>query len=282
MAIYAIGDIQGCYFSLLALLKKIDFDREQDTLWLVGDLVNRGPHSLEVLRFIADLPHKICVLGNHDIHLLGVYFGVRKAHPKDTFQAILAAPDRERLIQFLLDQPLFHWDRNLGYAMVHAGIHPSWSFEETEQYAQDISHQLRNPDHAQMSAFLRLLFGDQPKAWQPNLEGQDRSRFIVNCLTRMRLCNADHALRFDYKGTYERRPPETEAWFNLRTWRSDEKLIFGHWAALMGDTRLPQVFGLDTGCVWGQRLTALRLPDAASVSVKNQDTIPITIQVTGF
>ena len=267
MTTYAIGDIQGCYQSLLALLKKIEFDPELDTLWFVGDLVNRGPSSLEVLRFISSLPNKICTLGNHDIHLLGVYFGVRAPHPKDTLEPILQAPDREALIHFLLQQPLFHWNKKLGFAMVHAGIHPQWSFEDAEKYSGEISTALRNPNLSQVKTFLSHIFGDAPEEWSPHLAGYDRARCLINCFTRMRICTLNNELIFDYKGTYEQRPQGTEAWFNLRQWKPHEKLIFGHWAALMGDTKLAHVFGLDTGCIWGHQLTTLKIPDEIMYSV---------------
>jgi bis(5'-nucleosyl)-tetraphosphatase (symmetrical) len=268
MTTYAIGDIQGCFQSLLKLLEKIDFNPINDTLWLVGDLVNRGPQSLEVLRFVSTLPHVVCTLGNHDIHLLGVHAGIREPHAKDTIDSILEAPDREELIHWLLQQKLFHWDKKLGYAMVHAGIHPSWSFEEASRYSDEISTHLKNPDPLQLKDFLGSVFGDQPKQWSTTLQGADRSRFLVNCFTRMRVCHTDLSLCLDYKGTVERRPEGTEAWFNYRSWNPNEKLIFGHWAALMGDTKNPHLFGIDTGCVWGHRLTALKLEDGSTISIK--------------
>ncbi len=261
MTTYAIGDIQGCYQPLQELLKKIHFNPDQDTLWLVGDLVNRGPESLEVLRFLSDLPHVVCTLGNHDIHLLGVYFGVRKLHHKDTLAALLKAPDAEKLIFWLLRQKLFHWDKKLGFAMAHAGIHPSWSFEDAEKYSDEISAALTNPDLNQLKLFLSQIFGDSPAQFSPDLQGPDRARCIINCFTRMRVCTPDSQLIFDYKGTYENRPSHTEAWFNQRVWRTEEKLIFGHWAALMGQAQHPNLFGIDTGCVWGNQLTALKIPE---------------------
>jgi bis(5'-nucleosyl)-tetraphosphatase (symmetrical) len=268
MATYAIGDIQGCFASLNRLLEKIQFNPTSDTLWLVGDLINRGPRSLEVLRFLASLPQKIVILGNHDIHFLGVYFGVRAPHPKDTLAQLLAAPDVDQLVKFLLQQKLFHWDRHQGYAITHAGIHPSWTFEEAEQYSLELEHEFQNSNSTQLKNFLAHLFGDEPRQWSSSLQGADRTRCLINCFTRMRVCDPDLSLRLDYKGTYERRPEHTEAWFNLRTWNDSEKLIFGHWAALMGDTKRSNLFGIDTGCVWGQHLTALRLEDAFTFAVK--------------
>jgi bis(5'-nucleosyl)-tetraphosphatase (symmetrical) len=258
---YAIGDIQGCYQPLQQLLKKIEFNPSQDTLWLVGDLVNRGPQSLEVLRFLADLPQTICTLGNHDIHLLGVYFGVRNPHPKDTLEPILEAPDAEKLIHWLRQQKLFHWDKTLGFAMAHAGIYPSWSFEDAQKYSEEISQALQTNNLNQLKLFLSQIFGDDPKQFSPDLTGWDRARCIINCFTRMRVCTPDSELIFDYKGTYQDRPVHTEAWFNQRIWDPREKLIFGHWAALMGQTQHPNLFGIDTGCIWGNQLTALKLPD---------------------
>ncbi len=269
MTTYAIGDIQGCFQSLLKLLEKIEFNPTIDTLWLVGDLINRGPQSLEVLRLVSTLPNVVCTLGNHDIHLLGVHFGVRALHPKDTLNSILEAPDRDELMYWLLQQKLFHWDKKAGYAMVHAGIHPTWSFEDAESYSHEISAHLKNPDLNKVKNFLQTAFVDHPNHWSPSLKDPDRSRVIVNCFTRMRVCNQDLSLCLDYKGTIERRPPGMEAWFNCRTWKAHEKLIFGHWAALMGDTKHSNLFGIDTGCVWGQRLTALKLEDGSTTSIKH-------------
>ncbi len=278
MTTYAIGDIQGCYASLQTLLEKISFNPAKDRLWFVGDLVNRGPKSLEVLRFISTLKGAICTLGNHDLHLLGVYFGVRKSLKKDTLQEILKAPDSEQLMHWLLKQKLFHWDKELGYAIAHAGIHPSWNFEEAETYSLEISTALQNSDTSQVRLFLSQIFGDHPN--HPDLlhpysnsnlnsdSNADRARFIINCFTRMRVCTPQSALLLDYKGTYENRPESTEAWFKLRSWLPGERLIFGHWAALMGKAPEPHLFAVDTGCIWGNQLTALRLSDGARISVE--------------
>lgn len=256
MSTYAIGDVQGCFDDLKQLLADLKFNEATDTLWFVGDLVNRGDKSLETLRFIKNLPNKICVLGNHDIHLLAVYYGVRALQPKDTLQSILDAPDCNELIQFLREQPLFHWDKKLGYAMVHAGIHSSWSFADAVNYSNLVSSELKSDN---IKPFLSEAFGNEPNYWDESLKDMNKMRSIINAFTRTRLTTPNEHQVFNYKGTYKARPEGTEAWFNLRRWQHHEKLIFGHWAALGGKTPHPNLFAIDTGCVWGNELTGIKI-----------------------
>lgn len=266
MPSYAIGDIQGCYQTLLKLLEKINFNPEQDTLWFVGDLVNRGPQSLETLRFIKQLgpKHKV-VLGNHDLHLLAVAYGVRASGPHDTIQDVLNAPDRDELIDWLRHQPLLHHDHNLHFTMVHAGILPSWDLEKAKQLAREVEAALQSDD---IKKFLKNLFEkSEPHLWRDDLQGIDRLRCIVNIFTRMRFLKQDGALDIENTGTLTDKTPDEDAWFNLVQNAGDEKIVFGHWAALNGETNHASIFGVDTGCAWGNKLTAMRLEDLEQLEV---------------
>jgi bis(5'-nucleosyl)-tetraphosphatase (symmetrical) len=263
MPTYAIGDVQGCYDELQALLDHIAFNPAQDQLWFAGDLVNRGHQSLQVLRFIRDLPNAVVVLGNHDIYLLSLANG----HPfKDhTVQDVLTAPDCQELIDWLRRQPLLHYDPRLNYVMTHAGVLPQWSLIQAQHYAREVEAVLQSDDYAQ---HLDDLYGDQPDQWQENLSGYDRLRFIVNAFTRMRFCTRDGQLNFSCTGKISSAPKDMLAWFQVpHRAIGDTPIVFGHWAALEGKTQAPGVFGLDTGCVWGGSLTAMRLEDGEQFSV---------------
>jgi len=202
MAVYAIGDIQGCYAELMALLEAVQFDAASDQLWFTGDLVNRGPESLRVLRFVRDLNERtpsaaITVLGNHDLHLLAVAAGEGRQHHSDTLDEILAAPDRETLLDWLRHQPLLHHDAALGVTLIHAGLPPQWSLLEAQQYAGEVEAVLRGDSYQE---FFAHMYGNQPDQWQENLTGWDRLRFITNCFTRLRYCDADGKLDLQAKG----------------------------------------------------------------------------------
>lgn len=257
MATYAIGDIQGCYDEMRRLLDTIGFDPAQDRLWLVGDLVNRGAQSLEVLRFLRGLgEHAITVLGNHDLHLLVVAAGVRKPHRGDTLDALLAAPDRDELLDWLRHQRLMHVDA--GYAMVHAGLLPQWSTAQALALAREVEAALQGPDHGE---FLQQMYGNAPTQWREDLAGYDRLRVIVNAMTRLRLCTPEGVMEFSHKTGLEGTPDGYLPWFDVAGRASrDTPVLFGHWAAL-GLMLRPDVLGLDSGCVWGRRLTAIRLED---------------------
>ena len=269
MATYAIGDVQGCYSELRSLLREFDFDARSDRLWFAGDLVNRGPSSLEVLRFVADLGDRArTVLGNHDLHLVASARGVRRLRDKDTFHDVLDAADGEMLIDWLRDRPILHHDPERAFVMVHAGIPPAWTIDEAVIRGTELSRALRAPDHAQL---LSNMYGNKPDRWRKSLTGFDRLRFITNAFTRMRYCHGDGRLDFS-----ETRPPGDQdasltPWYMLRDSATDgTRIVFGHWATLQARAALARtlhVRHLDTGCVWGGSLTALRLEDDREFSV---------------
>jgi bis(5'-nucleosyl)-tetraphosphatase (symmetrical) len=260
MATYAIGDIQGCYESLQCLLKKIAFNPEVDTLWLVGDLINRGPDSLATLRYLYSIRDSVeFVLGNHDLHFLAVAYGLRKKGQSDTLEALLNAPDRQELIDWLIQGKLFHTDEGLGFSMVHAGIPPMWSLQQAQAHAREVEAVLQS---RYCHEFLRNMYGNQPNRWKNKLIGLERLRVITNYFTRMRFCTDEGMLEFDAKENMIAAPLGFAPWFSFsdRKTRND-KIIFGHWAALEGKTHTPNIYALDTGCVWGGALTAMRLED---------------------
>lgn len=256
MAIYAIGDVQGCFDELQQLLDKIAFDESCDQLWFVGDLVNRGAKSLETLRFIKKLGNAaVTVLGNHDVHLLvAAHFPERVKH-KDTIRAILNAPDCDELLAWLRQQPLFHYDEILNIGLLHAGLPPQWNLAQTQTMARLAEQALQTND----KHFLAHLYGNHPDLWAENLTDMDLLRFIFNCFTRLRFCDEAGKLDFEYNGELGSQPAHLLPWFNLKNRQTaDVTLVFGHWAAL-GFHQANHCFGIDTGCVWGNELTALRL-----------------------
>ncbi len=257
MATYAIGDVQGCYTALRRLLDKIDFDPARDRLWLVGDLVNRGPNSLEVLRFVKSLGTRaVTVLGNHDLHLLVVAGGHVEPHRGDTLDPILKAPDRDELIDWLRRRKMMHAAGR--YALVHAGLVPQWTTKRALALAREVEAALQRDDYGE---FLRNMYGNQPDRWRDDLEGYDRLRVITNVLTRIRLCTADGRMEFKHKKAPVNMPPGFVPWFDAPRRRNrTTKVLFGHWAALGLYTK-SNVVCLDTGCVWGRKLTAMRLRD---------------------
>jgi len=257
VATYAIGDVQGCFRSLQRLLDEIAFEERRDKLWFVGDLVNRGPDSLATLRFVRGLGAGATVtLGNHDLHLLAVAEGLEKIRRDDTFEELLAAPDRDELLDWLRHCPLMHLEA--GYAMVHAGLLPAWSVSRALALAAEVEAALQA---ASYRSFLAGMYGNQPSRWDESLTGFDRLRVTVNALTRLRLCTADGQMEFKHTGQPKTLPSGFMPWFEVPQRRSqDTPVIFGHWSALPALTR-PNLFALDTGCVWRRRLTALRLED---------------------
>lgn len=266
MAVWAIGDLQGCLAPLESLLAKIRFDPDTDRLWCVGDLVNRGPESLACLRRIRELGDAaVMVLGNHDLHLLAVACGVDRRKHADTLDDILDAPDRDALLDWLAHRPLLHRDRRLEWTLVHAGLPPGWDLDLAERLAGEVETALQSDP----SAFFREMYGDRPERWDPDLEGPERLRFIVNALTRLRFVRSDGSLDLAAKGPPAEAPPGTLPWFEYPTRRSrGERIVFGHWSTL-GYHRGEGVLSLDTGCVWGGALTAARLdgeePEAVHV-----------------
>jgi bis(5'-nucleosyl)-tetraphosphatase (symmetrical) len=267
MALYAIGDVQGCDAELGTLLGTLKFSADRDSLWFVGDLVNRGPDSLKVLRRIRALGDAATViLGNHDLHLLAVAYGGARLRSDDTLDDILAAPDRAALLEWLQERPLMHEDTNLNVCMVHAGLAPQWDRTQARSCAHELEKALRrNPQK-----LFERLYGDQPDRWEDSLHGEERLRFIANCLTRLRYVDAEGRLALRAKGSPKKAQTKPLIpWFEAQParWRGS-RIVFGHWSTL-GFFRNADVTGLDTGCVWGDRLTALRLdvPDAKPVQV---------------
>lgn len=257
MAIYAIGDLQGCFTAFQRLIDLIRFDPAQDKMWLVGDIVNRGPDSLSVLRYIKQAGDAmIMVLGNHDLHLLMVAAGIAKNHSSDTIQPVLDAPDRDELLHWLRQQKLFHAQGQ--YAMVHAGLLPSWSIAQAEQLAHEAEWALRQGNYQE---FFSQMYGNEPNYWKDEWTGYTRLRVIINAMTRMRICTPAGKMNFAFKGDLQSIPPGYVPWFNIPQRASQEAIIIcGHWSAL-GLHITDNLIALDTGCVWGGQLTAIRLED---------------------
>ena len=265
MTTWAIGDLQGCLPAFEQLLKRIRFDATADTLWLVGDLVNRGPDSLGTLRRVYALRDRVrVVLGNHDLHLLAVASGAHPPRRKDDFGAILAAPDREQLLGWLQQQPLLHYDAALDTVMTHAGIPPQWSLLDAQRLAREVEEALRGP---QALAYFRDMYGNEPACWSESLSGSTRLRTITNYFTRMRFVDAGGALDLASKEGLDTAPPGFAPWFAAPHRRCDGvRIVFGHWAALQGRVDVPNVLALDTGCVWGGALTAVNLVSGTRVA----------------
>ena len=257
MATIAIGDVQGCYDQLMRVLERAAYDERRDTLWFVGDLVNRGPQSAKTVRFAKSLGERqVTVLGNHDLALLVVAAGLAKPHRGDTFHDILSAPDREELLAWLRHQKMMHAGE--GYAMVHAGLLPQWSIARALQLGREVEAVLQGPDHRD---FLKNLYGNEPLRWSDDLAGYDRLRVIVNAMTRLRLITADGTMEFSHKLGLENAPAGYLPWYDAPARASrGTAVIFGHWAAL-GLLLREDVVCLDSGCVWGRSLSALRLED---------------------
>ena len=257
MATYAIGDIQGCYQSFQQLLERIDFNFSRDRLWLVGDIINRGSGSLQTLRWIYQHQAAVTmVLGNHDLHALAVAEGFVSPHRHDTLQSILAAPDRMELLHWLRHQPMIHAAD--GYLMVHAGLLPQWDVGQALALGAEVESALRDEGYRD---FLANMYGNQPAYWDEDLRGMDRLRLITNAMTRLRACTIDGHMDFRFKGELGDMPAGLMPWFELPDRRSrDTDILFGHWSA-MGLQRRPHLFALDSGCLWGGQLTAMRLQD---------------------
>ncbi len=256
MATYAIGDVQGCYDELRALLKEAGFREKQDRLWFVGDLVNRGPASLEVLRYVRALGERaVTVLGNHDLHLVTQHEGFERPRKDDTFQDVLAAKDRKALVDWLRSRPMMHVEGD--YAMVHAGLLPQWSLSRARELAHEVEKALSGNSYRD---FLADMYGSMPDRWSDELGGWDRLRVIVNAMTRMRFCTADGRMEFKSKGALP--PAGYRPWFETRPKQERASIVCGHWSAL-GLKLTARLAALDTGCVWGGALSALRLEDRA-------------------
>ena len=257
MAIYAVGDVQGCYAELQQLLEQVRFDPAQDKLWLVGDLVNRGPDSLAVLRLVQSLGNSaITVLGNHDLHLLAVANGIAEPHRTDTLDEILNAPDRDELLHWLRNRPLLHVEDS--YVLVHAGLLPQWSVVSAASLAREAETALRGNDYV---TFLKRMYGNTPRGWRDDLTGYKRLRVIINTFTRMRICTLAGEMEFKFKSEIHNIPPGYLPWFDVPNRASAAStVIFGHWSAL-GLVLRENVMALDTGCLWGGPMSAVRLDD---------------------
>lgn len=269
MSVYAIGDVQGCFDELEALLRELEFRRGEDRLWFVGDLVNRGPRSLDVVRFVSELGGDAkVVLGNHDLNLLAIAAGVRKLRNQDTVRDILEAPDANELLGWLSRQPLLVREAGIPYTMVHAGLPPQWDIATAERVAREVEATIAGDARTE---FLREMYGDEPSCWNAELAGSQRLRFITNALTRIRYVDADGCLDLRHSGPPGSQPDDLVPWFAADNRRSrEESIVFGHWATLQINEPLEpahHVYHLDTGCVWGGRLTALRLDDGRRFSV---------------
>lgn len=257
MARYAIGDVQGCLDDLRELLKRCRHSADRDVLWFVGDLVNRGPQSLETLRFVRSLgAGAIVVLGNHDLHLLALAFGSkRKSKDGDTLDDVLAAPDRDQLLEWLMSRPLAVFDEPRGDFLVHAGLVPDWTPRAAAMLAREVEAVLRDDPRSLFDS----MYGNQPDRWSDSLRGMDRLRFVINAFTRMRYCRADGAIDLAFKGAPGAQPTGLHPWFDAPGRKSaGVRVICGHWSTL-GFRKRPDLLALDTGCVWGGALTAVNL-----------------------
>ncbi len=255
MATYAIGDIQGCFEPLERLLSKISFRRGRDRLWLAGDLVNRGPASLEVLRWARGLGRSVvAVLGNHDLHLLAAACGIREPRASDTLDHVLSAHDREPLLDWLRNQPLLLRER--GHAMVHAGLHPAWTLDQAARLAHEVERELRARDWDNR---LEAIYHRRTKPWKKKLVGATRVRTALSVFVSIR-CVDEHGGLCDFSGAPEDAPKGCRPWYALRSGRDEPTLLFGHWA-MLGHRMTTSWIALDSGCVWGNALTAVRLED---------------------
>ncbi|MCJ8320441.1 MAG: symmetrical bis(5'-nucleosyl)-tetraphosphatase [Colwellia sp.] len=259
MALYIVGDLQGCLTELQGLLKQVDFIPTKDELWLVGDLVARGPRSLETLRFLKSLGDCVKpVLGNHDLHLLATYAGHKKVNPKDCLGDLLAAADVDELMDWLAQQPLIRQLPNEEAYMSHAGLSPQWTIEEALLQAH-IAH--KNIASKERSYWLKTMYGDQGNDWNKVSNAIERFRYTINALTRMRYCDESLTLEFQHKDPPNLAPKNLKPWFELVSLTKNQSWVFGHWAALMGVCATKNIYALDTGCVWRNHLTMIRWHD---------------------
>lgn len=266
MPTYAVGDIQGCYEEFAALLDRLEFEPQRDRLWLVGDLVNRGPKSLEVVRKVRALGDAaVTVLGNHDLHLLAVRYGGHTTKPGDTLDDLLSVPDSDEILDWLRSLPLLAADEQLGFVMSHAGIPHIWGLDEAQERAREVEAVIQGDEFRE---YFAGLYGNEPACWSDDLEGLDRWRIITNFFTRMRFVNEAGCLNLTYKGGLDDAPDGWHPWFRLRARNPlPVRIVFGHWAALGGETGDDQTIGLDTGCVWGGSLTAMCLETGELTSI---------------
>ncbi len=264
MSTYAIGDLQGCYQQLQQLLHKVNYSSEKDFLWFCGDLINRGPDSLKCLKFVkerVEAAEAVTVLGNHDLHFLAVAAGLKPSFATDTLDELLLDNHKYQFIDFLRQQPLCFYDTKLDFFLVHAGLIPQWDQQSALQEAGFVEKILLQDDNYE--TFLKHMYGDEPNGWRDNLPDIDRARFITNVLTRIRFCTPSGQLDLKHKGSLNSQPDHLLPWFQLPNRKSEKnRIIFGHWAQLYCDweaIKTPKIFPIDSGCVWGNTLTALEL-----------------------
>lgn len=263
MSIYALGDLQGCFEPLERIIDELKFDPARDRLWFVGDLVNRGPDSLRCLRFVKSLgPAAVTVLGNHDLHLVCVAEGVERRRKRDTLDDVLAAPDRDELVGWLRERPLMHVEE--GFALVHAGLLPQWTVARARGLAAEVESRLRGPDYREL---LERMYGDEPDRWSESLTGIERLRVIINAMTRLRVVDAQGAMVLRFKGEPGEASDAWTPWFDAPGRASrDHTVVCGHWSAL-GLAMRADLLSLDSGCVWGRSLSAVRLQDRSLFQV---------------
>lgn len=271
MAIYIVGDIQGCFSELKALLNKANFIENKDELWLAGDIVARGPDSLATIRFIKSLGQSAkMVLGNHDLHLLAIYAGIKNAHKKDQLDELLAASDIDELMNWLAQQPLIQKIPGENTYMTHAGLSPQWTIKEAIEQAGSANKKLSSKHR---NKWLAKMYGELPNDWTQAKSNTEKFRYTINAFTRMRYCHKDKTLEFNCKEALADAPLDLIPWFELRDVVDSTNLIFGHWATLMGQCPHKNVYPLDTGCVWGNHLTMLRWDDKQVFTEKSHKNI---------
>ncbi|MES2623802.1 MAG: symmetrical bis(5'-nucleosyl)-tetraphosphatase [Pseudomonadota bacterium] len=275
MATFAVGDIQGCYDQLRRLLDKAAFTPETDRLWCVGDMINRGPQSLQTLRFLKSLGTSVvAVLGNHDLHFLAVASGAFRDAKVNTMQDLMNAPDCIELFDWVRTRPLAYNEKlatqkgDKDFLMVHAGIPPNWTFEKAVACSKEVEEVLQGTDFI---PFLERMYGDQPDVWDDKLTGTDRLRVITNILTRIRFCTLEGRMNLKIKTSANTAPANFQPWYNFQKLPKDRIMLFGHWATLEGHTGISNIHALDTGCVWRRCMTLMRLEDGERISVSCND-----------
>lgn len=274
MAIYFVGDIQGCYSELKALLQQVNFSTKHDQLWVAGDMVARGPNSYKTLKYLMSLGDSVkAVLGNHDLHLLAIYAGIKKAKKSDYLAPLLSAPDVDKLIHWLTQQPLLRKLPDENVYMSHAGLPPQWTIESAISAARSAEKKISS---SQRNKWLARMYGEKPNDWYKAKTKTEKFRYTINGLTRMRYCYLDGKLEFNCKTAPEDATDNIKPWYELTTnQKQNYQWVFGHWAALMGKINVEGLYALDTGCVWGGHLTLLRWHDKAIFVEKSHKKLTI-------
>lgn len=272
MATYIVGDLHGCFDEFKALLEQAEFEATKDELWITGDLIARGDKSLECLRFVKNLGDRATVvLGNHDLHLLATLEGIKAIKPKDKVDAIFAADDRDELQNWLRHRPLIAVHPTHQFLLVHAGLSPEWDLDTALSCAKEVEKALQSDNYIEL---LKQMYENSPNRWSNDLQGIERLRYTINVCTRMRFCHLDNSLDFECKLPVQEAPCHLKAWFEMdNPLFSQQNIIFGHWASLIGTPTPPTIYALDTGCVWGNHLTMLRWEDKQIFTQKTLKTM---------